>query len=132
MQEFYMQENFPSQLDLVSLNNPFNLLDLNNHIIGHVSGRSTDIVQIISSPQSAIVLAGAPSIGKSTLIRYLQLPTNTGWSWRNELLGLYDHQKINSTHFVQIDLAHLEDIEDKNDLLNAFINRCAAALYCAY
>jgi Transcriptional regulatory protein, C terminal len=132
MQEIGMQENVPSEQDLVSLNNPFNMLDLSDSIIGHVSGRSTDIGQIISSPQNAIVLAGAPSIGKSTLLRYLQLQPGTGWSWRNELLGLIDHQKINSTHFVQIDLAHLEGIEDKNDLLNAFINRCTAALYCAY
>ncbi len=127
-----MQENVPSQLDLVSLNNPFNMLDPNDVIIGHVSGRSADIGQIISSPQNAIVLAGAPSIGKSMLIRYLQAQPSTGWSWRNELLGLYDPQKLNSIHFVQVDLAHLEGIEDKNDLLNAFINRCATALYCRY
>lgn len=127
-----MQENIRSELDLVSLNNPFNMLDLNDSIVGHVSGRSTDIGQIISSPQNAVVLTGAPSIGKSALIRYLQLQPGREWSWRNELLELYDHQKINSTHFVQIDLAHLEDIEDKNDLLNAFINRCTAALCCAY
>jgi hypothetical protein len=127
-----MHENVPSELDLVSINNPFNMLDLNNSIIGHVSGRSTDIEQIVSSPQNAIVLAGAPSIGKSTLIRYLQSQPGREWSWRNELQELNDHQKINSTHFVQIDLAHLEGIEDKNDLLNAFINRCTTALYYAY
>jgi hypothetical protein len=127
-----MQENIPSRLDLVTLNNPFNMLDVKDGIIGHVSGRSTDIGQIISSGQSAIVLAGAPFIGKSTLIHYLQLEPGTEWSWRNELAGLYNHRKLNSTHFVQIDLAHLEGIEDKDDLLNAFISRCAAALYRVY
>lgn len=127
-----MQENVPSQLDLFSFHNPFDVQDLNDSIIGRVSGRSTDIGQIISSRQNAIVLAGAPHIGKSTLIRYLQIQPDTRWAWRNELRGVYDSQRLNSIHFVQIDLAHLEGIEDKNDLFNAFISRCAAALYCAY
>ncbi len=127
-----MQENISSRLDLVTLNNPFNMLDVKDGIIGHVSGRSTDIGQIISSQQNAIVLAGAPSIGKSTLIRYLQLQPDKGWSWRDEISGFFDQKKLSTTHFVQIDLAHLEGIEDKNDLFNAFISRCTTALYRAY
>lgn len=127
-----MQSNFSPQPDLASVNNPFNRLDGHDSIIGHVSGRSTDIRQIVFSNQSAIVLAGAPSIGKSTLIRYLQIEPGVEWSWRDELAGSYPHRKLPLTHFIQIDLAHLEGIEDKDDVLNAFISRCAAALYCAY
>ncbi len=127
-----MQESVSSQLQLSTLSNPFDVLDVRGNIIGHVSGRSTDIRQIISEGQSEIVLAGAPTIGKSTLINYLQLPLCAEWSWRNELAGFFDQQKLDNTHFVQIDLTHLEGIEDKNDLLNAFISRCASALHQAY
>src|SRR6266566_4864270 len=127
-----MQESVFSQLQLSTLSNPFDVLDVRGNIIGRVSGRSTDIRQIISEGQSEIVLAGAPTIGKSTLINYLQLPLCAEWSWRNELAGSLDQQKLDNTHFVQIDLAHLEGIEDKNDLLNTFISRCASALHQAY
>jgi hypothetical protein len=127
-----MREVVSSQFHLSTLSNPFDVLDVRGNIIGHVSGRSTDIRQIISEGQSEIVLAGAPTIGKSTLVNYLQLPPYAEWSWRNELTGSFDQQKLNITHFVQINLAHLEGIEDKNDLLNAFINRCASALYQVY
>lgn len=127
-----MQEDVSSQFNLSTLSNPFDVLDARGNILGHISGRSTDIRQIISDWQNAIVLTGAPTIGKSTLITYLQLPLCAEWSWRNELADSFDQRKLDNTHFVQIDLAHLEGIEDKNDLLNAFISRCASALHKAY
>src|SRR5215469_12341745 len=113
-----MQENARSGLDLASLANPFNMLDLNDSIIGHVSGRSTDIGQIISGPQNAIVLTGAPSIGKSTLIRYLQLQSGREWSWRNELLGLYDELPTWTSPVSHSDLAMPDNPANAPRLLN--------------
>lgn len=126
-----MQQDFPFQVDLSALPSPFSMLDTKG-TIGHVSGRATDIADILSSGQSAIVLAGAPHIGKSTLIQYLQLSPGAPWSWRNELANAFSPRKLEQTHFIQIDLTHLEDIEDKTDLLNTFIGRCAEALHLAY
>lgn len=127
-----MQQNNSSQFDPFSGQNPFDVLDTKASIIGNVSGRSTDIGQIISSRQGAIVLAGAPTIGKSTLISYLQRPRGKGWSWRDELADFFDAHRLNTTHFVQIDLADLEGIEDKDASLNTFISLCAEALYTEY
>lgn len=115
-----------------TLRNPFNTMDTTERITSHVSGRSTDIIQIITGGQSAIVLAGAPYIGKTALIRYLQLPFTTEWSWRNELVDFPNQGKLDNTHFVQVDLTRLEGIETKEDLLAAFVERCAKALQTVY
>src|SRR5947209_20108961 len=123
-----MEEDIQAKSSWQSLRNPFNIMDASEIITGHVSGRGTDIAQIISGKQSAIVLAGAPYIGKSALIRYLQLPPTAKWSWRNELADYTDQQQLQVTQFVQIDLTNLEGIENKDELLTAFVKRCALAL----
>src|SRR5260221_12428887 len=107
-------------------------IDTSNAIIGHISGRRTDITRIIMNEQSAIFLVGTPHIGKSTLIRYLQQPSSTGWSWRNELVDLGNQLKLDDIHFVQIDLAPLEGIEGSDELLSSFIGQCTKAFYSAY
>src|SRR6266699_7098454 len=99
-----MEEEKHSIVNWQSLRNPFNAMDTSAVITGHVSGRSTDIIEIITGGQGAIVLAGAPSIGKTALIQYLQHLSEPEWSWRNELVGYYDQQKLKNIHFVQIDL----------------------------
>src|SRR5207253_6391278 len=93
-----------------TLDNPFNTMNTSEVITSHVSGRSTDTIQIITGGQSAFVLAGAPYIGKTALIRYLQLPPDTEWSWRNELVDFPNQGKLKITHFVQFDLTRLEGI----------------------
>src|SRR5881227_1435846 len=103
-----------------TLRNPFNTMDTLEIITSHVSGRSTDIIQIVTGGQSAIVLAGAPYIGKTALIRYLQLSLDTEWSWRNELVDFPNEGKLKNTHFVQVDFTKLEGIETKEALLAAF------------
>ncbi len=111
-----------------SLDNPFsNITDFSDLVVDHVSGRSIDIAEILAGTQNAILLSGAPSIGKSTLVRYLQ-HSPQGWSWRNELAGLYDQQKLNSIQFVQIDLTKLEGIKSRNELLAAFVKQCILSL----
>jgi hypothetical protein len=127
-----MDEEKRSKSGWHTLRNPFNTMDTPEIITGHISGRSTDIIQIITGGQSAIVLAGAPYIGKTALIRYLRLPPDTEWSWRNELVDFPNQQKLKNTHFVQIDLTRLEGIESKEDLLAAFVRRCAIALQSVY
>jgi len=127
-----MQGERSFQFIISELNNPFDVADRKGAIIGHMSGRSTDIARIVNGKQSAIVLAGAPNIGKSMLISYLELSPRIGWSWRDELAKNSPREALDNTHFVQIDLAHLEGIENKDDLLQAFINRCASALYKVY
>src|SRR5712692_445587 len=111
-----------------TLRNPYNTMDTSEIITGHVSGRSTDIIQIITGGQSAIVLAGAPNVGKSALIRYLQLPPDAEWSWRNELVGFHDQERLKNVQFVQVDLTKLEGIQSKDELLHAFIKQCVMAL----
>src|SRR5947208_15594608 len=102
-----MDEEKPTKSSWHTLRNPFNTMDTSEIITGHISGRSTDTIQIITGGQSADVLAGAPYIGKTALIRHLQLPTDTEWSWRNEL-GDYPNQvKLKNTHFVQVDITRL-------------------------
>ncbi len=107
-------------------------IDTSDAIIGRVSGRRADITRIIMNEQSAIFLVGTPHIGKSTLIRYLQQPSSTGWSWRNELVDLGNQLKLDDIHFVQIDLAPLEGIEGSDELLSSFIGQCTKAFYSAY
>lgn len=116
-----------------SLSNPFTD-DRSQIIAGRVSCRSIEIHDIIASRQSALILAGRPNIGKSTLIRYLQLSPTASWSWRNELEeGLYNRKTLDTIHFAQIDLKPLlVDFGDGNDLLRVFIEECTKALYRAY
>ena len=117
---------------LRGLLNPFlNVKDTSDVITGHVSGRRTDIAEIIMSGQSAIILAGAPSIGKSALIRYLRRSPNE-WSWRDELRGLGDQLNLNEIHFTQIDLTPLEGIENPKELLSRFVEQFCLALNRTY
>ena len=127
-----MQGEGLSQSAIPQLNNPFDISDSKGSVIGHISGRRTDIAAIVGGKPRAIILAGAPNIGKSMLISYLERSPAVGWSWRDELANDFSRQTLETTHFIQIDLAHLEGIEDKDDLLNAFIDRCASALYKVY
>src|SRR5438132_5261927 len=123
-----MEEEKPTKLRWQTLRNPFNYItDSSESATGLVTGRSTDIAEIITGAQNAIILSGAPSIGKSTLIRYLQrFPQER--SWRDELVGFYDQQKLKNIQFVQIDLTNLEGIGSKDELLTAFVKQCAIAL----
>src|SRR5947209_1417148 len=115
-----------------ALVNPFlNVTDTYDVITGRVSGRRSDIAEIITGGPSAILLAGAPSIGKSALIRYLQR-TPEQWSWRNELQGLGAQLNLQDIRFAQIDLVTLEGIEHPKELLNKFIEQCMRALQYAY
>src|SRR5579884_2425202 len=59
--------------------------DTSEIITGHVSGRRSDIIDIVTGVQSAILMTGASQIGKSTLLRYLARPPQSEWSWRDEL-----------------------------------------------
>lgn len=115
-----------------TLPNPFNVMDKLEIITSHVSGRSTDITEIITGGQSAIILAGAPRMGKTALIRYLLRTPGAEWSWRDELVELRDQLNLNSIHFVQIDLRPLEGIENANELLSSFVKQCALALHEVY
>jgi hypothetical protein len=107
-----------------TLLNPFQVTDTSDIITGHVSGRSTDITKIISGGQSALILAGAPYIGKSALIRYLACPPGREWTWRKELKALNTQIKLDETYFIQVNLAPNEDIKSKERLLSFFIQQC--------
>lgn len=115
-----------------TLSNPFRMNDTNSPIIGHVSGRSPDIKNIITGNQSAIILAGAPLIGKTTLIRYLkEMPQATAWSWRKEegLTTLRNLVNLDQIYFVQIELAPKIPITQLSDLHQSFINECIHTLW---
>jgi hypothetical protein len=112
-----------------TLPNPFqSVTDKSEVAAGHVSGRNRDISKIINSTQSAILLTGAPYIGKSALIRYLQRSPEAEWSWRKEIETSFDEEDLNNIHFVSVDLTLLEDIGSEDELLNFFIQQCIAAL----
>ena len=123
-----------------TLPNPFfyNDTKVNNGIIGHVSGRSKDIVNIIYNDQSAIILSGAPRIGKTALLRYLQTPLQTqsySWHQEQELVHLIDRKILNATYFVQIDLVPLENAYQgatQKEIYACFLQQCGEALYQAY
>ena len=114
-----------------SLYNPFMVERPQIIIPGHVSCRSIEIHDIITGRQNALILAGRPNIGKSTLIRYLSLPPTAPWSWRNELEGAYGREMLNAIRFAQIDLKPLL-VGDEDKLLDIFIAECTKALYQAY
>ena len=116
-----------------SIPNPFsNIRDANDVITGNVSGRKADIIELVMGGQSAVILAGAPRIGKSTLIRYLQRPVGHEWSWRDELADEVSPPFLDTIHFVQIDLAHIAGIGDLKELRNQFIVECSIALHQVY
>jgi hypothetical protein len=122
------------------LPNPFSYHDttMRKGIIGHVSGRSRDIVNIIYNDQSALILSGAPRIGKSALLRYLQTPPQPqGYSWRQEpaIVSLLDQKTLATTHFVQIDLVPVESVyqgADQKEVYARFLQQCGEALQRAY
>lgn len=111
-----------------TLPNPFDIVREPNGpdvFTGHISGRKTDIGEIVGASQSAIILVGAPGIGKTSLLRYLQRPLEMSWSWRNELAGYIRPQVLHNTFFTQV---NLEDIENINELPKMFVERCFTAL----
>ncbi len=109
--------------------NPFQgSLETGEMITSHVSGRSADIREIILGGQGAIIVSGAPRIGKTSLIRYLQRPLSAEWSWRNELEAQERFPDLDTIHFMQIDLTPLEGITENGELLNRFVAQCTAAL----
>jgi hypothetical protein len=101
-------------------------------ITGHVSGRAADIAFLITGSQSAIILIGAPSIGKSTLIRYLKRSPDVEWSWRKELELTLPREQLNAIHFALVDLTPLEGIENSYGFLSPFIAQCTVALLSVY
>lgn len=111
-----------------ALRNPFqNITDSPESVVSHNSGRSADIREIITGGTSAIILASAPMMGKTSLLRYLQRGPD-GWSWRNEVEELREAIDLDRVHFLQVDLKPLEDIENVDDLLVPFIQQCIHAL----
>ncbi len=121
-------------LNWQTLSNPFQHGDNNASIIGHVSGRSRDVLSLLTGRQSAIILVGAPQIGKTTLVRYL---SNTAdWTWRSELAAL-DYGDLLAQKdicFVSVNLQPLkvltasEAISNPDVLLAPFVHECLRAL----
>jgi hypothetical protein len=120
------------------LSNPFSYHDssANSGILGRISGRSRDIVNIIYNDQSAIILSGSPRIGKTALLRYLQTPLQA-YSWRQEpaIVHLLNQDILNTTHFVQIDLVPVESVyqeADQKEVYARFLQQCGEALQRVY
>lgn len=111
-----------------TLSNPFNLGDMPG--TGRVSGRSTDIKNLIANQQSAVILSGGPRIGKTAFVRYLDGVPSVPWSWRDEddLQEIREQFALDQTYFTQIDLTSLESIQDTQQLLAAFISACKNSL----
>lgn len=127
-----MQEQ-PEEPKRRSIPNPFsNIRDVNDVITGHISGRKADIIELVMGGQSAVILTGAPSTGKSTLLHYLQRPPGSEWSWRNELAEESSLTFLNNIHFVQIDLGRIADNEDTKTLSEQFMAECSIALHLVY
>lgn len=123
----------PFERNWKTLRNPFQGLSESGEMItSRVSGRKADIQEIVAEGQSAIILAGAPHIGKTSLIRYLLRSATAPWSWRDELEDLRPYLKLNEVSFAQIDLSQLEGVTDVNNLLMPFIVQCIAALQSAW
>ncbi len=117
--------------------NPFMQSGADKGIIGQVSGRANDIIQIITGSQSAIILSGASRIGKTTLVRYLCNRHKDGyWPWREELkqLGVADFLMLEDIYFVQIHIKPLNDqnvaniMKNPETLLVPFIQECYHAI----
>nr|MDQ2714759.1 hypothetical protein [Chloroflexota bacterium] len=120
-----------SDLAWTALPNPF-LTMTHTFEVGHVSGRIEDIVEIVTSGQSAIILTGAPNIGKTALIRYLQLPPEAPWSWRNELADFRSQLNLDEIHFLPLDLASLKESTQPGEQLNTFLRECSQTIHAAY
>lgn len=111
-----------------TLPNPFFSRERAGNIIGHISGRARDIERIIMGDQSAILVTGAPGIGKSTLVRYLQQLPSTHWSWRNELDYLLERRALYDTYFIAPDLSLLDTYEKSSEQLHTFLGQCTLKL----
>jgi len=112
-----------------TLRNPFQTYaEPSEGTTGRVSGRSADIRNIIIGGQGAIIMTGAPNIGKTSLVRSLRQPPEAGWTWRDELPDLDELLNLDHIHFLQIDLTPLQGLENKNDVRRLFIEQCISAL----
>lgn len=117
--------------------NPFVQSSSDESIIGQISGRANDIVQIITGSQNAIILSGASRIGKTTLVRYLCNKHKDGyWPWRKELerLGVADFLMLEDVYFVQVHIKPLNEqivakvMKSPEALLVPFIQECYRAI----
>lgn len=115
-----------------ALSNPYKVTAASDAVTGRVSGRRTDIFDIVTGEQSALILAGAPSIGKSALIGYLARQPDAPWSWRNELSDYRSARKLDQVYFVKLNLSRLAGIEDANMLHKSFVAECLVALQSIY
>ncbi len=114
--------------------NPFVQSGPDEGIIGQISGRANDIIQIITGSQNAIILSGASRIGKTTLVRYLC--NKRYWPWRKELerLGVADFLMLEDVYFVQVHIRPLNEqnianvMKNPETLLVPFIQECYSAL----
>jgi Transcriptional regulatory protein, C terminal len=118
-----------------TLPNPFlNFTDPGKTVRCRISGRYTDILNLLTGGSSAIILSGAPRIGKSGLIHYLEDTSHSQWSWRTEIAERVPGKglKLDDTHFVQVDLRPLKTIENQDEFYHLFINQCLRALQQPY
>ena len=119
-----------------ALSNPFSIN--RPEVTGRVSCRGTEIEEIVTGSQNALILAGTPTIGKTTLIHYLTHTPSTSWSWRSELNETGEEAlraMLEATRFMQIDLEPLlreSDFSNMDELLRLFIVQCTKALRKAY
>ena len=112
-----------------ALRNPFQSGAESLEGIGsRVSGRSADIRSIIAGGQGAIIITGAPNIGKTSLVRSLRRLPDSGWTWRRELPDLQEITDLDHTYFLQIDLKPLEGIDNMGDVRSLFIEQCISSL----
>lgn len=122
--------NSPFERNWKMLRNPYQAMPESAEMItSHVSGRKADIEALITEGHNAAILIGAPHIGKTSLIRYLQRPATAVWSWRDELEDLRPFLKLDEISFAQIDLSQLEGVTDVDASFMPFVNQCIAALY---
>jgi hypothetical protein len=111
-----------------AMRNPFySIADSPDGALLRYSGRSADIREIITGGTGAIILASAPMMGKTSLLRYLHCVPGV-WSWRKEVEDLSDVIDLDSVHFLPVDLKPLEDIVNIEELLACFIQQCIQAL----
>ena len=112
-----------------TLRNPFQSGAESLEGIGsRVSGRSDDIRSIIAGGQGAIIITGAPNIGKTSLVRSLRRLPEAGWTWRREVPDLQEIANLDHTYFTQIDLKPLEGIDNTGDVRRLFIEQCISSL----